>query len=221
MEQNTSLAWWVVVVALILFWPIGIILLIRKLATDKSAMMGSGVTIINIVGWVLIVLGALFALAAIPSSSSTTTTGADRALMAVLGLVMVVGGILLLMKVASTKKTAARYRKYLDLIVNNNVTSLDMISSALATPYSDVAKDLQQMVAIGYLKNAYIDQGRRAIYIQRPAPVYQAPAPVAYGSAPAPTPQITVVKCPGCGSNNHVQIGTAAVCAYCDNPLKA
>ena len=132
----------------------------------------------------------------------------------VVALVFVAGGILLLRTVSTIKKTvanAAKYKKYIDIVVNQNVKSIDSIASAVGLPYDVAAKDLQDMINVGYLEGAYIHQGNREI-------TWKQQEPTAYAQA---APQTTVIHCLNCGANNVVVVGSVSKCEYCEKPINA
>ena len=137
----------------------------------------------------------------------------------VVTLVFVAGGVLLLRTVSTIKKTvanaanAAKYKKYIDIIVNQNVKNIDNIASAVGLPYDVAAKDLQDMINIGYLEGAYIDQGNREITWKQQEP--QAPV------AGKTNPQMIAIRCFSCGANNIVVAGRVSKCEYCEKPINA
>ena len=122
-------------------------------------------------------------------------------------------------KASKTKKTAIKYKKYIDIVVNQNVKSIDNVASAVGLSYDVVAKDLQDMINIGYLRDAYIHQGNREIILKQ-----NEPAPITYAQTVAPgqaAPQTIATRCPGCGANNVVAIGRVSECEYCGTPINA
>jgi len=204
-KKGTSWGW--IIFWLIIFWPIGLFLAIKKLATDKSAMMSGKTGALSVVGWILSAIGGLIIL-----SAANQTPGA-----VVMGVLMLVGGILLLVKASKTKKTAVKYKKYIDIVVNQNVKSIDNIASAVGLPYDVVAKDLQNMINIGYLKDAYIHQGNREIILKQYEPAAYTQTPVAVQASS----QTIAIRCPGCGANNVVSVGRVSECEYCGTPINA
>ena len=205
-KKSTSWGW--IIFWLIIFWPVGLFLLFKKLATDKSALMSEKTGPLSIIAWVLIVIGAL----GFMSSLSNFSFGG---FIFVLG--MIAGGILLLRKVNETKMTATKYKKYINIIANQNVKSIDNIASAMGIPYDVAIKDLQHMIDSNYLPGAYINQGNREIVLKQHEPVVSnIEQPV--GQA---TPQMATKSCPGCGANNIVTVGSITECEYCGTPISA
>lgn len=123
--EKKGIGWGWIIFLLIICWPVGLFLLIKKLATDKSALMSGKTRPISAAGWILVVIGALTSVSADPSSG-----GVDTGVL-VFGLAMTVGGVLVLIKASRTKRTAARYKKYIDLAINQNVRGIDNIAAII------------------------------------------------------------------------------------------
>ena len=186
--------WGLVIVGLILFWPLGLFLLFRKIRTDKTATLRNGKLVAGI-SYVLLFFGFVYI-------SLTITDGIGYIVPAIL---TAGGGIWLNRISRGMKTTGERYKKYISLVANQEQTSLDRISSATGIPYDTVVQDLQTMITLGYFHNAHIDRAAREIVLQAPpAPVHAAPA--------------RVVTCRSCGANNKLFAPTG-ICEYCDSPL--
>ena len=205
--MKKGVGWGWIVFWLIFFWPIGLYLLVKKFSTDKSALMSGRTGALSVVGWILVVFGATGFLVEI--------TGTRDASGFVIALMFFVGGVLLLRKASNTKKTAARYKKYIDIVVNQNVRSIDHVAAALGLSYDAVVHDLQDMINRGYLKDAYVHQGNREIILKHiePQPSIQE---MIIGQSPA---QTKAMRCPGCGANNIGIAGKVSECEYCGTPI--
>lgn len=211
--ENKGVSWGWTIFWLIIFWPVGLYLLIKKISNDKSALMSGKTGALAIVAWVLIVFGGLGFIGML-SDTSGNSDGVIGGVFVV--LVMIVGGILLLRKASKTKKTAAKYKKYIDIVVNQNVRSIDNISSAVGLPYDIVSNDVQDMINIGYLKDAYIHNGNREIILKQYEPTEYTQTPVA-GQVAVHT---KATRCQGCGANNVVVVGKVSECEYCGTPIQ-
>ena len=209
MEQKGT-KWGWIVFWLIFFWPAGLLLLFKKLATDKSAMMSGRTGALSVIGWILIIFGALIAIATMSALEGLSG-------IAVFFLIWVAGGVLLLRKASKTKRTAAKFKKYIEIVVNQNVRSIDNVASAVGLPYDVAVKDLQDMINIGYLKDAYIDHGSREISLRQHVSTVYAQATGAHQAAP----QMTAARCHGCGANNVTVVGGVSECEYCGTPINA
>ncbi len=212
-KANTkkSLGWGWIIFLLIIFWPIGLILVIRKLATDKKALMSGKTISLSVVGWILTVFGIIGFIGCI---TDPTATGG-----AVMALIFAVGGILLILKARKTKKQAAKYRKYIDVVVNGGEKSVDNIAGAVGLQYEVVIKDLQDMIDIGYLKNAYIHQADREILLKQYAESQIQQTYQQTNQQFSNPIQPKAVRCPGCGANNIISSNEICECEYCGTPL--
>ena len=186
-------------------------MVIRKLSTDKSALMSGKTGTLSVVGWILIVMGAMGSIGILLEPSDETAGGI------IIGLAMVVGGVLVLRKASKTKMIAAKYKRYIDLVVNQNTRSIDNIAAAVGISYDIAAKDLQDMIDIGYLKDAYVHQSNREIILKQNEPVAYTQTSI---NVQASTQKIAV-RCPGCGANNVVVIGRVSECEHCETPINA
>lgn len=220
MMEKKGTKWGWIIFWLIIFWPVGLFLVIKKLATDKSALMSGKTTGLSVIGWILIAWSSLLLITVVSSPSDFKSDGALVFFMVLLPLA---GGIALLRKASKIKKLAARYKTYIDIVVNRNVKSIDNIASATGLSYDAATKDLQDMINIGYLKDAYIHQGNREIILkhQKPTPVAYAQMKVVKQAAPQAAPQTKAARCPGCGANNVVAVGRVSECEYCGTPINA
>lgn len=206
--EKKGLSWGWIIFWLIVFWPVGLYFVIKKMSSDKSAIMSGKTNSLSIIAWVLIGFGGLSAIAGItnPEEGSTGVIA--------FAIGMVLGGVLLLLKSNKAKKLAIKYKKYIDVIVNQNNRSIDYIASAVGVQYSDAINDLQEMINIGYLNGAFIQQGTREIVFKQLDTVI--PSPFVGQTAP----KTTVVRCPGCGANNVIPINSVTSCEYCGTAIQ-
>lgn len=219
METN-SRPWyystWIIVLAFLFFWPLGVVLLILRSAGSKqSVFLGSTDKKKYIIGGAcLILLGMMWI--------SSGSTG--------MGLFMIVGGIVVIAYADKSKRRAIRNRQYIDLIVNQGQTSLDNIANMCNINYDLVVKELRTLITLGVLKNAVLDEMTRTITIQRVAP--QIPqqnlqqtlsglVDGVVGTQASESAQMVACTCPGCGAKVAIRKGTTQVCDYCDSPIVA
>lgn len=210
-NDNTNYSWTTIIIALIIFWPVGLYLLIKKTQTDKQAVMASG-KLIKIVGMVL----CGFAAIGLISGLGAGFDGGTLFIVIAFGA----GGLALLNHAKKTKKEAESVKKYLSIIVNGGERSLDAIASATGKQYDVVKTDIQKMIDKGFLKNAYLNENTREVVLATPSVKQE---PVFYESSYAESnyaaPQTRVVACPCCGANNTIY-GEVGECEYCGSPIK-
>lgn len=201
--NQKGLSWGWVVFWIIIFWPVGVFLLIRKLTTDKSAAMTSERPL-SIAALVLMTLGIIYIILSFADQS-----------MLLAAAVFGIPGIWLFFKSKQTKAAGAKYRKYIAIVINQNQTSIDNIASAMGVKYEQAAKDLQKMINAGYFTGAYIDVTQREIVLARVAPPQTAQD---FAIAQSST---IVVSCNSCGANNQVIHGRTSECEYCGSPIQS
>jgi len=199
-------AWGWIIFWFILFWPVGLILLIKRQTVDKSATLKSNKGVF-IASYILMALGIIYLILAITE---------DPDLLAAF-FVCGGGGVVVYLFARKSKLRGERYKKYIAMIVNQNQTSIDNIAAAVGVPYATAAKELQKMISAGYFIGAYINDSQREIILTHIAPQQGPSAAVVADVSQA---QTMVVACPGCGANNRVVVGQFAECEYCGSPLQ-
>lgn len=199
--NDRSMSWFWVVLALILFWPVGLFLLFRKLSQDRSATMNMG-GLVAVVSFFLMFLGMVYL-------SLMITSGAGY----LVPMLLTGGGGIWLFRVSrNMKATGVRYKRYIDLVINQGMTSIDDIAAVVGVDYSMALTDLQKMIDGGYFRAAYIDASRRSIIVS----ATQAAPQMAQGMQPQAHDR--VVTCNGCGANNRV-MAHVSTCEYCGSPI--
>lgn len=195
-------SWPVIIVGFIIFWPIGLFLLFKRISTDKAAILQQSAKGLKIAGIVLMVFGALAILGSLETGDGNTIVGS---------LFFIAGGAVIFRKSKALKLEGETTKKYLAIIINNNVKQLDSIASATGKQYDVVKADIQKLIDKGFLKNAFINENTRELVIPDANPVQAS-------THTAGSQQARVVSCPCCGANNTVY-GTTGDCEYCGSPL--
>jgi hypothetical protein len=177
------------------------------MAVDKSALMSGKTAVLSLIGWILTIIGSLGILFVITDYNSYRS----GLMSVIIPLLFFIGGCVVLVKASNSRKTAKKYRRYIDLVVNQNITNLDTIIASTGLARVDVLEDLQNMINIGYLKQAYINHTSNELVLQQ------------FGSFsasahPEQSSVVTIAKrCDGCGANNIVVVGKVSECEYCGN----
>ena len=213
MSNNNKLSvlysWPVIFLALIIFWPLGLFLIIRRASVDRKTAMGSAILIkgLGIASCCMAALGFIV-------SVTDGFDGTD------VGLIIFFGaaGAALLYLANKIKKEANSIKQYLNIIVNGNERQLDAIAAATGKQYDVIKKDVQRMIDRGFLKNAYINESTREVVLYSTI----AANTTADDSAKASTPtaiRTRVIACPCCSATNTVS-ESIGECEYCGTPLK-
>ena len=195
--------WLIIILIVVLFF------VIKK--PNKSAIMKGKRGISLVIGWFNIIMGGMLVL------GSAGEVGMISVL--VIGIIMFVGGIVLLVKASKIKKSVVKYKRYIDMVVNQKIRSIDNVAAAMGLSYEEAVKDLQKMINIDYLKDGYIHHGNREISLKQHTPM-----PAMYAQVPAVEQvplQTVALRCSGCGANNVVIVGKVSECEYCGVPINA
>lgn len=204
-------SWPVIILAFIVFWPVGIFLLVKRLKVDKKGATGAG-KILNIIGYASFGMAILGTLVCIDSGFMSSDVS-------VIIFFLIVGAVFCSIA-KKLKKNAAKIRNYTQIIINGEETRLDYIANATNIPYDIVVKDLQQMIDAGYFKNGYVDTvGRKLVLPGKKNTVkieshYQE-EPIA---SAIPVRQARTVTCKCCGAKNVIE-AEVGECEYCGSPL--
>lgn len=205
---NVNYSWGVIIFFTILIWPLGLIMILKRVAIDRHTAM-AGSKMVKTMGIGLLTFGVLCLIA------FANDPDAGPVLVAIF---FMIAGICLIKTAVKIKKNAEDIRRYLAIVVNGGKRDLAGIASAMKKTYGDVRTDLQMMIDRGYLKGAYIDDGAEVLVIveRQQATVEQTATP-SYTGMPVQV-QKRVVQCRCCGANN-VVVGAVGECEYCGSPI--
>lgn len=206
MGQNKSPSGIVVVIFLFIFWPLGLYLLYKKVTSDKTAAIKNSKTLV-IVGWTFIVFGIFYIIGTI----GDPTVGLGQRLSGI--IFFVGGGIFMIYSSKKIKIIGEKYKKYINIVINNQQTSIENIASSMSLSCEQVIKDLQGMIDKGYFLNAYIDLGKNEIVFPYKEPFEDSE------SSDTQMIQQRIVICKNCGGNNTVTIGKVSECEFCASPI--
>lgn len=202
-------SWPVIILALIIFWPVGVFLIIRRVSLDKKTAMGAG-KIIGVLGIVSYCIAALGLIACLGSGIDSSD---------IIGILFFgIAGFVLRRIAKNTISSAEEVKKYLSIIVNGNVRQLDAVAAASGKSYDVVRTDVQKLIDKGYLKNAYIKEDTREIVIPAVQTVEEMNGMnTARTSTSHSAPRLVTCSC--CGANNTI-VSATGECEYCGAPLK-
>ncbi len=203
--RNRPRSWYWVIFWLIIFWPVGLYYLLKKLSSDNSAAISGGSKTASIVGWALLLIGVFGLFYEIFSNRDSYAI--------VIAIMLIVGGGILILKMAKSKKRALKYRQYINVIVNQKNRKISNIAAIVGLSSDEVATDLQDMIHAGYLAGAYINQSTHEIVLRQD----DAAATTIRITRGASSAQERVVHCPGCGMDTVVTVGSVSRCEYCDS----
>ena len=198
------LSTWFIVVMFIVFWPVGIALLIMRNQGNKNALVIGSTN-----KKTYVIAGVAFLILGIMAADDNTFWG----------ILLIVGGLALFYYSKRLTDMAGRNRKYIDLIVNQKEGSLDNIAGVCSVSYDKVVKELKYLQTVGVLSNIRLDEANRTVELIEQV-ISEKPVSInPFGQAD--TREEVSCKCPGCGATKVLIKGTSAVCEYCDTQIVA
>ena len=202
-NTKDTMSWVWIIFWFVVFWPIGLFLLFRKINSDRSVTLNNA-QLVTIISYILIGVGVMYLIS-------------DMFFLAIL---LVGAGIWVYRISRKMKATGEKYKKYIAIIVNQSHTSIDNIAAIVDLPYEVVVQDLQKMIDTGYFEGAYIDVNNREIVLARVVPQQTSQAFVSQTPQNfAAQTQERVIVCKSCGANNRI-FGNIGECEYCGSLLQ-
>ncbi len=201
--EKSSHSWVLVVFLLIIFWPVGVYFLVKKLSTDKKATLSTGKSMI-VWGWIIAGMGIISWPALIEDGFFSGTLGM---------LFFASAGFSLVYIGRRTARKASRYKKYINLIVNKRVKSIGTISSAISVPHDTAVNDIEEMINKGFFEDFYIDYSSDEIILLNKNDVEF--------NLNNEEVEMILVTCSGCGANNKVKKMQIDNCQYCGSLISA
>ncbi|AOV07128.1 hypothetical protein [Sporosarcina ureilytica] len=198
-EKSGSHSWPLIIFLLIIFWPVGVFFLVRKLRTDKKASLSSGRKMM-IWGWIIVGGGLI-------SSGALMEDGWVSGIFGT--LFYVAAGLALIYFGKKSSIRAEKYKKYIDLIVNKKLRSIGTIASAIPTASNVAISDIEDMIKKGFFEDAYINYSADEIVLITDEVQDQ------NLSITNQKVKMNVIPCNGCGANNKVVKGQVGNCQYC------
>ena len=211
--NNRGGSWTFIIIMLVLFWPIGLLMIVNKMRVDRSTRFNCGRRLTTI-SYVLMGIGAILLISMVTGGGFGLMTPA---------LLFGAGGFFVYRHSQSTRNRVARYREYINLVVNLEQDYIDDIAWAVKVPYNEAVSDLQRMINEGYFADAYIDHAQRMIVFAEH--VHHHDMDIVTGlanglaNAFAAPAQDRITACTNCGANNRIFAGHLPECDYCGSFL--
>lgn len=222
--KNTS-SWLVILVFVFFVWPLGLYLMYRKVKKDKIASLRNSQWLHNI--------GIIWTGMGVFSLGSLVVEGTQDVFwpaVAMVFFIFVVGGIAMLKSSGKLREQGIMYKQYIEVVVNQGIRNISQIAEQVGKNRELVIKQLQQMIDVGFFKNAQMDLSADEIIltgIQKQKYSLQEEKKnvkqetVQTNQKPVETPvQQRVLVCDGCGAKNVVTVNRICYCEYCDSPLE-
>ena len=187
---NELFSWILILILLVTLWPVGIILLVRKLvgmgrrpqfpylgpspgtqgvrtpppnAAGKRPSLGKGKAM-TIIGAIMAVIFGIATVSGLPVVSSIWGFPMSLAAMSpVIGLFA--GGLALMAAGSISTRRAKRFRKYLALIGRRESVSVVQLAHAMPVSVRKACSDLQEMLDEGILPAGYLDMSSHELIL--------------------------------------------------------
>lgn len=216
-KEGCLYSWPAIILSLLIFWPLGVALIIKKVFSNRKALLASS-GMLSVLGVLMYCLTGIWAICAMAFTDFSDSENVSAfVVFLVMTIVFWVGGFALRRSSKKIKKEANEIKEYLSIIVNRNIRQLDEMVYITGKPYEVIRGDIQKMIDRGYLKSAYIDDSLKEVILPNSTPVPQSGAHVV--TANAASARSKIVACPCCGANNAIY-GDIGECEYCGSPLK-
>ncbi len=204
--KKKSPSWAAIVIWFIIFWPVSIYLIWKKISIDKAAAMKFS-KVLKAIGIIFVVCAVLM----------LSVAGEDPSTAAFGFLFYGIGGGLIIWGSIKVKQSGERYKKYIDIVINQNQTTIENIASLMGLSYDQTVKGLQKMIDVGYFEGTYIDHANHELVF--PERQQMDAAERTMGTSNSVLQQKTV-KCPNCGGNNVIVAGRVCECDFCGSPIQ-
>lgn len=206
---------WVVFAWFILFFPVGIYFLHRRLTEDRTESLRNS-KIVNVLGWILVSMGALYISLLFATENDTGEFSSVVNAFIFLGVIFIIPGLRVLYGAKKMKQKGMRYNRYYH-IINGRISSIAEIARSAAVPPKIALTEIQDMIDCGFIPGAYIDLNHQEILL--PGSSRNNIHSGNLNQANKKEKRKKAINCPNCGANGVVTEGTATECEYCGTPL--
>jgi hypothetical protein len=196
-KGNKVTSWPAVLILIVVFPPVGFILLIKKLYQDKEGAYINSI-VARILASIMLAIGLMLWYTVITKDTSAYNIFVST-------LFFLLPGSLLFIKGLNLKKDAEKYEKYLELLASNGVVFTDGIASEYSLPYEKLARE-----SINTNGSNKVDGNRRKQNVNK----QNTPAKSESKKKPS-----KVIICNSCGGKNVVSQGDVVECDYCKSPI--
>lgn len=218
--QKKSISWGLISILLIIFFPVGIYFIVKKMTSERFSYANNGRALRNL-GFVLVALAALYAVMVLTGQIETSSGGNGVGVLITGLMIFGGGGALCIIKGNAYIKRGMKYSRYISVINSTDRLIIDNIASGVGTSCEQAAKDIEEMIAAGFFTNSYIDTKEQRLVMPEAAGALH-PDFNSFCAVPADMAannRTRAVKCPNCGATNTVLPNTKNECEYCGSAL--
>lgn len=218
--QKKSTSWGIIALWMILFFPVGIFFVVKKMTSEKFNYIKNGKSL-RILGYILLGFAIVYLIMAFTGDLKSEDGSSIVGGVIVAEIIFGGGGALCVFKGIEYIKRGTKYNRYVSIINASNDLLIDNIAAAVPTTYDKAIADIQSMLDAGFFMNAYLDLNKRELIMAKTATQPNIVVNNIYAdhSAGEANSQPHSVKCPNCGATNTVVPGAKNECEYCGSAL--
>ena len=137
----------------------------------------------------------------------------------IVALIFIGFGVSLILVGIRIKRRIKRFKNYLNIILNENQTSLESIASMTSKSIDFVTSDLLIMIYKKFFINIYVDKNSRRVILKgSESTTINSPIIKSTVTKNVPVNMITVT-CRSCGAANNVPDNSIVECEFCGSPI--
>lgn len=204
LQKKSGISWEVIAIFLVLFYPAGIILVIKRMNDEKNSIdcMASNAKKTIMAGWIYLGVALCYLIiniiGVVPMRISIVWN--------VIILVMMIGtGLFLLIYGDKYYTITKNYAEYMAVIKFSKDGSLDEIGQVVGKSYQQVYGEIYKLITMQFILDSYLDDNQRKLYSP-------------YIGVNRQKKDCKVVKCPHCTAINKLE-NKGDRCEYCGWPL--
>lgn len=217
--QKESTSWGTITLWLLLFFPVGIFLIVKKVTYEKFNYIKNGKSL-QVLGYILIGIAIIYLIMGLTGELKSQDGSSVVGGIIVVELIFGGCGALCIIKGMEYIKRGTKFNRYVSIINASNDLMIDNIAAAVPTTYDKATADIQAMLDAGFFMNAYLDLNKRELIMAKSTSQPNVDVNDVYAGSTATTDtQPHSVKCPNCGATNTVVPGAKNECEYCGSPL--
>lgn len=217
-------SWPVIIAVCIIFWPLGLVLAVKRVSIDPGAMRYAAL-LLNIAG----IIWSLFTILTYVVVVGTEEITMGEILL-MMGIFYVPIAIFIFWVARRLKRRAERRALYIDMLKSGNVTKLEILSKSTGEPIKKVKKEVLGFIKNNIIEDAYIDENTQEVIFEDRTKKEHNTAEairnakydnVSKDEKKAVTKEHSERKviCQNCGATN-VIYGNKGECEYCGSVLK-
>lgn len=209
--KKKAYPWGVIFTLFVIFFPVGIWLIVSKLRNEPLHMRENGKAM-RAFGIISLVLGPVIFVAPMMFIEGDISENGAVTLFFALFFFTIAGIIFIALGIKYSIK-GKRYSLYTAIVRTHGDGEIEKIAKAARVEYKTAVRDLQAMIDAGFFENAYINQNEGLLIVTRHAD----------GDTVIPAEkekkEKRTTKCPYCGAPAVTIVGEVTECEYCGSPL--